>query len=116
MKAVGIVILILGMIGAVASMVMDVSVATSGGMRVNNIGLMADRQNYLIISGFIAIAGLLLALFGDRVNFKSSENNHDITEPDPNASRLEGVPVKMGLIIFVICFAFVIGSILIFRV
>ncbi|WP_432372262.1 hypothetical protein ACRPHP_16450 [Pantoea allii] len=115
MKKFGIAILIIGVIGAIASMAMDVSVATPGGMRVNNIGLMADRQNYLIISGFVAIAGLLLTLFGDRVSLKSVEHAQGTTETDPNASRLDGVPVKMGLIIFLICFAFVIGSILFFR-
>jgi len=33
-----------------------------GGGRVNNLGLMADRQNGIVISSVVAVGGLLLAL------------------------------------------------------
>ncbi|ENR8651008.1 zinc ribbon domain-containing protein [Klebsiella pneumoniae] len=46
---------------------MDVTVATSGGYRVNNLGLMSSRQNYMIFGGFVAIAGIILALVGDKL-------------------------------------------------
>ena len=44
---------------------------TIGGGRVNNIGLMQDRQNGLIFSSVAALAGLLLVMMADRIN-KSS--------------------------------------------
>ncbi|EKT4380665.1 TPA: zinc ribbon domain-containing protein [Klebsiella pneumoniae] len=46
---------------------MDVTVATSGGYRVNNLGLMSSRQNYMIFGGFVAIAGIIIALVGDKL-------------------------------------------------
>lgn len=49
----------------------------SGGIvqrpRVNNIGLMADRQNGLIVSGVIAGLGMLLVLFGTESRVQSAE-------------------------------------------
>jgi zinc-ribbon domain len=41
---------------------------TIGGGRVNNIGLMQDRQNGLIFSSVAALAGLLLVMMADRIN------------------------------------------------
>jgi hypothetical protein len=41
---------------------------TIGGGRVNNLGLMQDRQNGLIFSSVSALAGLLLVLMADRIN------------------------------------------------
>ncbi|HDG8097010.1 TPA: zinc ribbon domain-containing protein [Klebsiella oxytoca] len=52
---------------------MDVTVATSGGYRVNNLGLMSSRQNYMIFGGFVAIAGIIIALVGDKL--KGSETS-----------------------------------------
>ncbi|HBS3521475.1 zinc ribbon domain-containing protein [Raoultella ornithinolytica] len=49
---------------------MDVTVATGDGYRVNNLGLMSSRQNYMIFGGFVAIAGIIIALVGDK--FKQS--------------------------------------------
>jgi hypothetical protein len=46
---------------------MDTTVSTSGGDRVHNIGLMNDRQNYLIVSGMVAIAGILFLGFGELI-------------------------------------------------
>lgn len=46
---------------------------TFGGGRVNNLGLMADRQNGIMISGAVAIAGLLLVLFGPKTEAASGE-------------------------------------------
>jgi hypothetical protein len=39
-----------------------------GGGRVNNIGLMQDRQNGLIFSSVAVLVGLLLVLTTDRIN------------------------------------------------
>lgn len=45
---------------------MDVSVATGSGGRVNNLGLMADRQVHTIVGGMITLAGLLMVLLGGK--------------------------------------------------
>src|SRR5450759_477733 len=70
MKTVGLILFTGGLILMMyALLIMDTSVAVdypasnSYGLpdRVNNIGLMAERQNYLIVSGIIIIIGLVLA-------------------------------------------------------
>lgn len=63
MRGFGIIVAIGGVIGLMFALAMDTSVSTGYGS-VNNIGLMADRQNYMVISGIAIIAGILLALFG----------------------------------------------------
>jgi hypothetical protein len=62
-KSLGWLLMAIGVIGAVFSMMMDTSVASSFGS-INNLGLMKDQQNYLILSCAIGIAGLALFLFG----------------------------------------------------
>lgn len=61
MRGFGLLILACGIVGIILSMKMDVSVVSGFG-RVNNMGLMSERQNYTIIAGFVAIGGLLIAL------------------------------------------------------
>lgn len=62
-----------GVIGITLSFSMDVSVEVPvtyvggqaiGGGRVNNIGLLQERQNYIILSGLFLLVGTLLGLFG----------------------------------------------------
>jgi len=64
MRAFGVVLLLLGAIGLGFALLMDTSVAVDGFRRVNNLGLMNDKQNYIIISAVVLFAGLLLALLG----------------------------------------------------
>lgn len=71
MKYVGWGVLIVGLIWVIVALNMDVSVVTQYGGRVNNIGLMASRQNHIIIGGFIALCGVLMAIFG-RSNAQTS--------------------------------------------
>ena len=59
MKNSGVLVLFIGFIGVVASLMMVTSVSTSIG-DVNNIGLMSDRQNYIIISGIIVVIGVIM--------------------------------------------------------
>lgn len=115
MRIFGFAIVALGVVLAFISMSMDVSVVAGNGMRVNNIGLMADRQNYLIVSGFVVICGLLLAIFSDKL--KAAPKDAEPTSQDEgiNASRLDGVNVKIPIIIFALVFAFIIGSIIFYR-
>lgn len=63
MRAFGYFVLVIGVIALIASMNMDVSVSTGMG-RVNNLGLMSQRQNFTTVSGLVALAGLLMVIFG----------------------------------------------------
>ncbi|WP_262362834.1 hypothetical protein [Klebsiella pneumoniae] len=74
MKIIGYLAIVIGVIFAVSALFMDVTVATSGGYRVNNLGLMSSRQNYMIFGGFVAIAGIIIALVGDKLKAKSVRN------------------------------------------
>ncbi len=61
MKKMGFVVLAIGILGLLFTLAMDTSVATGDfGRRVNNIGLMSDKQNLLI---FFAVACVVGALF-----------------------------------------------------
>lgn len=59
MKKLAFLILLFGIILVVLALTMDVSVDTGYG-RVNNLGLMADRQNYLFVSAVMVLIGLVL--------------------------------------------------------
>lgn len=61
----GILVLVLGVLAVFGALVMDVSVSSGVG-RVNNLGLMADRQNYTIIGSVMLLAGLLMVMLGRR--------------------------------------------------
>lgn len=63
MRGLGFLIVAVGVIVMIAATAMDVSVPSGLG-RVNNLGLMADRQNYTLIGGVVLIAGLLMVIFG----------------------------------------------------
>lgn len=74
MKLTGILILIAGLILGAFALIMDVSVdvesrnfgygITTPSMRVANVDLIAQRQNYLIFSGILAVVGAILTGFG----------------------------------------------------
>lgn len=74
MKNIGYILTGVGLIAMICAMSMDVSVSTYAG-RVNNIGLMSDRQNYLIFSGFIFFGGVILAIFGSKSDTVSDGGN-----------------------------------------
>ncbi len=75
MRNLGITLLILGSVGALVALNLDTSVSTGFG-QVNNIGLMNDRQNYLIASCFIALIGVILFV-ADR---SSSSQSQQLTQ------------------------------------
>lgn len=70
MKKIGILILVIGLIGLIATLGMDTSVASSYGKRVHNIGLMNEKQNFLLVSIAMAIIGAILFAVENR-NAKS---------------------------------------------
>lgn len=72
-RVLGGLILVVGGLLVIGALNMDVSVAvptqtilgeTFGGGRVNNIGLMNDRQNLMMLGSALGIGGLLLTLLG----------------------------------------------------
>lgn len=63
MCGLGIALLVLGALGLMFALSMDTSVSAGFFGRVNNIGLMNDKQNY-IIAAVVLIAGLLMAVLG----------------------------------------------------
>jgi len=65
MRNVGYFLLVVGMLCIVGALAMDVSVS-AGARRVNNIGLMADRQNYILIGGLMLLVGVVMAIGGKR--------------------------------------------------
>ena len=65
MRALGLFLIACGCVGGCASCAMDTTVETRGGGRVHNIGLMSERQNYLIVSGVVGIVGVLFVGFGE---------------------------------------------------
>lgn len=95
MKGFGIFALIAGICWMIFALNMDVSVSTGMG-RVNNLGLMADRQVHAIVGGIIALAGLLMLIFGERATPTSTQVSSEIdTRPCPLcAETIKNAAVK----------------------
>jgi hypothetical protein len=102
MKIIGIIVTAIGFMWAVAAFKMDTSVESGGQTfgsgayafaipvsRVNNIGLMEERRNHLMLSGFTMLAGVILFGFGAVV-----DNNRTTAErreaPSGTPSRRPG--------------------------
>lgn len=65
-----------------AIVIFDVSVPTSSGSRVNNLGLMAERQNFLILGIGLFFVGLIMSFFKKKdSNNKSLNNSHKVDVP-----------------------------------
>ena len=67
--------IVIGVFGLLYAFTMDTSVATEAGHRVNNLGLMNDKQNYIIISGIFLFLGVILNI-----------SNRSKINKDPQAS------------------------------
>lgn len=94
MKGFGTFALIVGICWLIFALSMDVSVATGAGGRVNNLGLMADRQVHVIVGGMIALAGLLMVLLGGKGSPAAAQEEKD-TRPCPMcAESIRAAAVK----------------------
>lgn len=67
MKALGRILTIIGIALAIYSLsFMDVTVDVGDGTRVNNIGLMAQQQNFILIALVLFLAGIIISFVGRR--------------------------------------------------
>ncbi|HID2538301.1 TPA: hypothetical protein ACXF99_004142 [Klebsiella pneumoniae] len=67
MKALGRILTIIGIALAIYSIFfMDVTVDVGDGARVNNIGLMAQQQNFILIALVLFLAGIIISFVGRR--------------------------------------------------
>jgi hypothetical protein len=64
MKKIGTALLVFGIISLIAVLSMDTSVPTDSFSRVNNLGLMQEKQNFMMLSGLIVLVGAMLMGFG----------------------------------------------------
>ena len=94
MKGFGAFALIVGVCWLIFALSMDVSVPTGAGGRVNNLGLMADRQIHTIVGGVIALAGLLMILLGGKGSPSTAQAEKD-TRPCPMcAESIKNAAIK----------------------
>ncbi|EJD6080973.1 MULTISPECIES: hypothetical protein [Providencia] len=66
MKTFGVVLTIIGLITAIISYNMDVSIPIVYGESIKDTGLAFDRQNYIIGSLLVAVFGVLIVIFDSR--------------------------------------------------
>ena len=95
MKGFGTFALIVGICWVVFALSMDVSVSTGMG-RVNNLGLMADRQVHAIVGGMIALAGLVMMLLGGKGSppSRAETAEHDTRHCPLCAETIKNAAVK----------------------
>lgn len=77
------ILIFIGAVGLIFAFFMDTSVLTESGGRVNNLGLMNDKQNYLIISGILLSIGVILNIS----NKRNIQNHIAETAPDENQNK-----------------------------
>jgi hypothetical protein len=80
MRNFGYFVLVIGLLCLVGALAMDVSVSSGVG-RVNNIGLMAERQNFLLIGGLMLLVGVIMAIAGKRQ--KGADDSSDDSRACP---------------------------------
>src|SRR5688572_10500861 len=90
MKLLGVVVALAGLVAMVIVLHIDPSVETSAGTRVNNIGLMAAKQDYLIASEVALIVGVLLFGFGAVAESSARPESHPLSDSDEFTGVLEG--------------------------
>ncbi|WP_397448167.1 hypothetical protein [Pseudomonas sp. NA-150] len=87
MRGFGIFVLVIGLIAVVGALSMDVSVSTGVG-RVNNLGLMSERQNFTMVAGMAVIAGLLMVIFGGKAQSSAVDQPVRDSRPCPICAEI----------------------------
>ena len=94
MKGLGKLVLFVGGCWVVFALNMDVSIPSGAGGRVNNLRLMADRQMHAIVGGMIALAGLLMLIFGGREGSNTAAPESDTRACPVCAETIKNSAVK----------------------
>ena len=104
MKGFGIFLLVVAALAFLVGFNMNTSVASGIVGRVQNIGLMNDRQNIIILAGVLAVVGAIFVGFGSqsKQTEHSRKNHQDGTQPAANStlaklSELEHPPCEPDL-------------------
>ncbi len=93
MRGFGILAIVAGALVVIAAMMMDVSVPSGLG-RVNNLGLMAERQNYTIIGGILLLAGILMAMRSGRRSSADISTANDARACPMCAEQIKRAAIK----------------------
>ncbi|WP_152666175.1 hypothetical protein [Pseudomonas abietaniphila] len=93
MRVFGMFVLVIAVLLLIVAMSMDVTVTTGIG-RVNNFGLMAERQNLMMFGGIALIAALLMVIFGGRSKSNSTSQAVDIRDCPYCAEPIKLAAVK----------------------
>lgn len=86
MKKFGILLLVAGLIALIVTLGMDTSVA-SGSSRVHNLGLMNEKQNFLLVFAAIAIVGAIFLAVGERTSKPTASWVNPLQEDENEALR-----------------------------
>lgn len=86
MKKIGMVMLAIGLIGLVATLGMDTTVSSHGD-RIHNIGLMNEKQNFLIALAVLTIVGAVLFALGNKSSGILSSSIDDSSKKPDEATR-----------------------------
>ncbi len=70
------------LIGAYAMFIMNVSVDSGLPERVNNFGLMSDKQNYLFIAGILFLSGIVLVSSQEATQEITNETEQENSSPN----------------------------------
>ena len=73
-------LILVGIVALLASLGMNTSVPSAGGGRIHNIGLMNEKQNYLIVSGIVLLIGVLLNISNRRKTAPHADRSTDIVD------------------------------------
>ena len=87
MKKLGIAFLAVGLIGLFATLAMDTTVSSHGD-RIHNLGLMSQKQNFLLVFAAISIVGAIFwAVGGNRKSEAISTTVEDAFTAENGATR-----------------------------
>ena len=88
-KRIGLLVFFAGMIGLLIGLNLDTTVATygPGTGRVHNIGLLNEKQNFLLVSALLSLVGIILFAIGKTRGFSFSPADKEDLKPTQSAER-----------------------------
>lgn len=89
MKKIGCFILSLGVVFLLLSINMDTTVTMINGSKINNIGLISSKQNYILVSLFMILLGLIVALYGKSNRFNRQVKKCPFCAEDINLDAIK---------------------------